>query len=164
VRTNIGAEESSLDSFGIHHQEEIERKRKKERKEKKNMVTTATDVIDWDEAMQQCGEDEEFLRELLDDLRTEMNSQLIAMDEAIRNPPANNIPKACTVICRAAHVIKGAASNLMCGQLRETATALESSASAANHNPTLLVDVKEKFEELKVAVDAYHAHLGTIGV
>ena len=35
-----------------------------------------TEVIDWEEAMQQCGDDEEFLRELLADLRTEMETQV----------------------------------------------------------------------------------------
>ena len=35
-----------------------------------------TNVIDWQEAMQQCGDDEEFLRELLADLRSEVQTQL----------------------------------------------------------------------------------------
>jgi hypothetical protein len=34
------------------------------------------DVINWEEAMQQCGDDEEFLRELLEDLRSETDTQL----------------------------------------------------------------------------------------
>ena len=42
------------------------------------------DVIDWDEAMQQCGDDEEFLRELLGDLREETDSQMAQMDEIIK--------------------------------------------------------------------------------
>ena len=33
-------------------------------------------VINWGDAMQQVGEDEEFLRELLNDLRTETDAQL----------------------------------------------------------------------------------------
>jgi hypothetical protein len=33
-------------------------------------------VINWDEAMQQVGDDEEFLRELLGDLRTELQTQI----------------------------------------------------------------------------------------
>ena len=33
-------------------------------------------VINWEEAMQQVGEDEEFLKELLTDLRGEVESQL----------------------------------------------------------------------------------------
>lgn len=39
-------------------------------------MSTQTDVIDWPEAMQQCGDDEEFLREVLADLRTEVEAQL----------------------------------------------------------------------------------------
>ena len=35
-----------------------------------------TEVIDWDQAMEQCGEDEEFLRELLGDLRDELDNQI----------------------------------------------------------------------------------------
>lgn len=41
-------------------------------------------VIDWEEAMQQCGEDEEFLRELLEDLREETKTQMDRMVEIIR--------------------------------------------------------------------------------
>ena len=42
------------------------------------------DVIDWDEAMQQCGEDEEFLRELLADLRSETDTQMAKIEETIK--------------------------------------------------------------------------------
>lgn len=41
------------------------------------------EVIDWDEAMEQCGDDEEFLRELLDDLRGEADTQLTKIEEII---------------------------------------------------------------------------------
>jgi hypothetical protein len=43
-----------------------------------------SEVIDWDEAMQQCGDDEEFLRELLGDLREETDTQMTKIDEVIR--------------------------------------------------------------------------------
>ena len=43
-----------------------------------------SDVIDWDEAMQQCGDDEDFLRELLDDLRSETDTQMLKIEETIR--------------------------------------------------------------------------------
>jgi hypothetical protein len=43
-----------------------------------------SDVIDWDEAMQQCGDDEEFLRELLADLRSETETQMLRIAETIR--------------------------------------------------------------------------------
>jgi len=35
-----------------------------------------SDVIDWDEAMEQVGGDEDFLHELLGDLQEELNTQL----------------------------------------------------------------------------------------
>lgn len=40
-------------------------------------------VIDWEEAMQQCGDDDEFLRELLADLRDETDSQMNRMEEIV---------------------------------------------------------------------------------
>jgi hypothetical protein len=47
------------------------------------MAAQPTDVIDWFEAMQQCGEDEEFLRELLADLRSETETQLVNIEGTI---------------------------------------------------------------------------------
>ena len=47
------------------------------------MAVPPNDVIDWHEAMQQCGDDEEFLRELLVDLRTETEQQLAPIPESI---------------------------------------------------------------------------------
>lgn len=47
-------------------------------------MAAPSDVIDWDEAMEQCGDDEEFLRELLGDLRGETDAQLIKIEETIR--------------------------------------------------------------------------------
>ena len=43
-----------------------------------------SEVIDWDEAMQQCGDDEEFLRELLADLRSETDTQMSKIEETIK--------------------------------------------------------------------------------
>lgn len=36
----------------------------------------SSEVINWADALQQCGDDEEFLRELLADLRTETETQV----------------------------------------------------------------------------------------
>ena len=47
-------------------------------------MATTTGVIDWDEAMEQCGDDEEFLRELLADLRGETTAQVEKIEETIR--------------------------------------------------------------------------------
>jgi hypothetical protein len=46
-------------------------------------MAQTTDVIDWDEAMQQCGDDEEFLKELLADLRSETETQLVNIEGII---------------------------------------------------------------------------------
>mmetsp|Transcript_16099 Transcript_16099/g.29897 ORF Transcript_16099/g.29897 Transcript_16099/m.29897 type:complete len:129 (+) Transcript_16099:328-714(+) len=127
---------------------------------------SSSEVIDWDEAMQQCGEDEEFLRELLADLRSETDTQMAKIEETIRNPTDSPFIQ----IMRASHVIKGAASNLMCAQLRHSAMNLESAASAAANdsngvsNPSVLQPVQEKYEELKVAVANYHDYLKSVGV
>jgi len=40
-------------------------------------------VIDWDEAMEQCGDDEDFLRELLSDLNGEIHTQMVKIEEAL---------------------------------------------------------------------------------
>lgn len=48
--------------------------------------STATDyshVIDWTEAMEQCGDDEDFLRELLSDLRGEIDAQIVKIDAVL---------------------------------------------------------------------------------
>jgi len=127
---------------------------------------TGIDVIDWDEAMQQCGDDEEFLRELLGDLRDETDSQMTVMEEVIQNPTDNPFGH----IVRAAHVIKGAASNLMCEQLRVTAMALETTAGTAANTPNgkdkpeVLGSVQEKLDALKVAVKNYHDYLASVDV
>ena len=76
------------------------------------------------------------------------------------------------LIMRASHVIKGASSNLMCQQLRTTATNLEQGAAAANQiepaNVAALeaetVKVKQLFGELKTAVDNYHQFLNSKGL
>ena len=41
-------------------------------------------MIDWQEAMDQCGDDEEFLRELLSDLRGEIDAQLVKIEDALK--------------------------------------------------------------------------------
>jgi HPt (histidine-containing phosphotransfer) domain-containing protein len=74
---------------------------------------------------------------------------------------------------RASHVIKGAASNLMCAQLRHGAMQLETAASSASNEPSgeddtkdtkLLQEVKDRYEELKVAVKKYHEYLESVDI
>jgi len=42
-----------------------------------------SNVIDWEEAMEQCGDDEDFLRELLSDLRGEVDAQVVQINEIL---------------------------------------------------------------------------------
>ena len=41
-------------------------------------------VINWEEAMQQCGDDEEFLHELLADFKSELETQLTSIAATIQ--------------------------------------------------------------------------------
>ena len=74
-------------------------------------------------------------------------------------------------IMRAAHVIKGASSNLMCQQLRATAMALEQAASVANGSAGDAAAVaanapivQARHGDLRKAVQNYHAFLQSIGI
>ena len=40
------------------------------------MSMSQDEIVNWEEAMTQCGDDEEFLRELLADLRQEIDTQV----------------------------------------------------------------------------------------
>mmetsp|Transcript_38384 Transcript_38384/g.84249 ORF Transcript_38384/g.84249 Transcript_38384/m.84249 type:complete len:183 (-) Transcript_38384:465-1013(-) len=180
----------------------------------------ANEVIDWDEAMEQCGDDEEFLRELLADLRGEIDLQVKRIDEILRrvrflyvpddqaDAMYDSLPDSTSVIIsnllsfslissevlishlrcspthnmqvpdgafhqimKAAHAIKGSASNLMCQQLRQASMALESTAAAANDDAgdpaavqTHLPMVTARFNELRQAVQNYHDFLSKIGI
>jgi len=134
-----------------------------EQKKKKKQGWKDSPVIDWEEAMQQCGDDEEFLLELLEDLREETDQQVTRMEESIKDKDESFVP-----IVRAAHVIKGAASNLMCEQLRFTAMLLENGSQEAvnkggdKKDKALLESVQKKLNGLKEAVANYHEKLEEI--
>lgn len=123
-------------------------------------------VINWEEAMNQVGDDEEFLRELLGDLRTESDTQLNNITAMIQNPSQTPFH----TIMRAAHVVKGAASNLMCEQLRVAATNLEASARQASEAgeraapPQLQSTVQAHYTELQHATQNLRGYLQQIGV
>jgi len=124
-------------------------------------------VIDWDEAMQQCGDDEEFLLELLADLREETDTQMARMEEIVEKKEPTH--STFVGLVRAAHVIKGAASNLMCEQLRVTAMSLETNAQNADNAEVekktgLLATALKDFDLLKVAVANYHEYTEELGV
>ena len=75
---------------------------------------------------------------------------------------------------RAAHVIKGAAANLMCGQLRQASYNLEQAASRAHEAsssnnaaaipPELMHNVQVYYNEMQQARQNYLSYLQSIGV
>jgi HPt (histidine-containing phosphotransfer) domain-containing protein len=70
---------------------------------------------------------------------------------------------------RAAHVIKGAAANLMCGQLREASMQLEQSASRAHEagpgiTPDMTMAVQTNYAAMQQAGQNFFAFLQSIGV
>uniref|UniRef100_A0A7S3L651 HPt domain-containing protein n=1 Tax=Amphora coffeiformis TaxID=265554 RepID=A0A7S3L651_9STRA len=129
-------------------------------------MTAQTDVIDWQEAMQQCGDDEEFLREVLADLRTEVEAQLSIIAEIINNPQGTPYHQ----IMRSAHLLKGAAANLMCGALRTASMQLEDSARAAHEQgetaspPDVQAAVQAAHRNLQQAAQNFVAFLFSIGL
>mmetsp|Transcript_15 Transcript_15/g.13 ORF Transcript_15/g.13 Transcript_15/m.13 type:complete len:119 (-) Transcript_15:305-661(-) len=118
-------------------------------------MADSSQVIDWGEAMQQCGDDEEFLRELLVDLRTESEQQIANIQGIIQSPPANPYEG----IMRSAHMLKGASANLMCNQLRQASLNLEEAARRANQQ-----GVQAAYGELQMAFTNYVQFLGSIGL
>mmetsp|Transcript_6672 Transcript_6672/g.13949 ORF Transcript_6672/g.13949 Transcript_6672/m.13949 type:complete len:121 (-) Transcript_6672:338-700(-) len=120
-------------------------------------MTAASDVINWEEAMQQCGDDEEFLRELLVDLRTEVETQVTNINGIVQSPPAGVNPY--EQIMRSAHMLKGASANLMCSQLRMSSLKLEEAARNSNQ-----IAVQTAYGELQVAIQNFFAYLQSIGL
>uniref|UniRef100_A0A7S2XTL1 HPt domain-containing protein n=1 Tax=Fibrocapsa japonica TaxID=94617 RepID=A0A7S2XTL1_9STRA len=75
-------------------------------------------VINWAEAMEQVGDDEEFLHELLGDLFNETQAHVESLKASVPSRDTETVRQK-------AHSIKGAAANLMCHRLREAALFLE---------------------------------------
>uniref|UniRef100_A0A7S2WSE6 HPt domain-containing protein n=1 Tax=Eucampia antarctica TaxID=49252 RepID=A0A7S2WSE6_9STRA len=122
-----------------------------------------TEIIDWEEAMEQCGDDEEFLRELLGDLRQEVSAQILKIDGVFLTSPTP--PDIFHLIMRAAHVVKGSSSNLMCKHLQETSTRLEESASFANKSMDCdKQNLQIIHSQMRVAFENYKDFLISIGV
>ncbi len=69
-------------------------------------------------------------------------------------------------IMRAAHVVKGAASNLMCYDLRDTSSHLEAAANSANLQTieSSAMEVQQQYADMKVAFDQLNQFLHSIGV
>jgi len=131
----------------------------------------AQEIINWEAALQQVEDDEEFLRELLVDLKAEAETQVEKIKNAFLAPSMSDGER-CEITRRASHVIKGAASNLMCTQLREASAQLEALAKAQLEglsqagmaDPTMQPTMQSLAESLGQAMQNYVAFLESIGV
>ena len=67
---------------------------------------------------------------------------------------------------RAAHVVKGAASNLMCYDLRDTSSSLEATAKNAHQREDAShpMMVQQQCADMKTAFDQLNQFLHSIGV
>mmetsp|Transcript_2205 Transcript_2205/g.1972 ORF Transcript_2205/g.1972 Transcript_2205/m.1972 type:complete len:125 (-) Transcript_2205:93-467(-) len=94
-------------------------------------------IIDWDEAMNQVGGDDNFLDEVLQDLLTESKQAEIEIGQGIKDKDYN-------IIMKAAHRIKGSASYLCCEQLKDISLQLQDTARDGIDNPSdKLLDIIE---------------------
>mmetsp|Transcript_6781 Transcript_6781/g.9767 ORF Transcript_6781/g.9767 Transcript_6781/m.9767 type:complete len:121 (-) Transcript_6781:363-725(-) len=118
------------------------------------------DIINWNRAMENCGDDEEFLIELLVDFSEELIDPMRRIQNAFRDIQSNS-PENYTTIQRAAHVIKGAAANLACSQLHNSSADLEAFIQGAyKSNMDMLA---AKIRKLESDVEAYMGFLKTLG-
>lgn len=96
--------------------------------------------------MNQVGDDEEFLEEVLQDL---LNEAKTAEDEIAEGIVARNFD----VISKAAHRIKGSASYLFCDDLKNVSLSLQDLGHKAHIGEgdvnALLVEIKSLFETYK---------------
>jgi len=123
-------------------------------------IDTGDNFINWNDALEQCDDDVDFLRELLADLRDEMMSQLKKMAKCFTETGKCLHSEEYHCLEMGAHAIKGAASNLMCEHLRQGADNLERSAGKARDakekvTEDMHLEVEEYFNELRSIAEAY---------
>ena len=105
--------------------------------------------IGWAEALDTVNDDKEFLREVLDDLVTELGTAKEEIAAAIKKKDFETIMKS-------AHRVKGSASYLACHPLKDCAYTLQQ----MGHNGSTDADLEEikaefqRFNKLVVATEA----------
>mmetsp|Transcript_29566 Transcript_29566/g.64845 ORF Transcript_29566/g.64845 Transcript_29566/m.64845 type:complete len:115 (+) Transcript_29566:59-403(+) len=106
------------------------------------------EYINWSEAMETVNDDKEFLKEVLDDLVTELETAKEEISAAIKRKDFESIMKS-------AHRVKGSASYLACHPLKDCAFKLQQ----MGHNGSTDKDLEEietefqKFNKLVVATE-----------
>lgn len=91
-------------------------------------------AIDWDVALEQVGGEEDFLKELLQDIFKEAQEAQEEMDTLIKSD--DELGKRLDKIGKAAHKIKGSASYLGCKALQEISKELQDAGHDGAKDPT----------------------------
>jgi len=114
----------------------------------KDLTHLPQGFISWKESVERVGDDEEFLIELLNDLKTLVKESLPNLIELARN---SNFPE----IRAIAHSIKGASGNLGLNMIYQTTLNLEDKANKSNSDEVnqLIEDLVLEFEHLKTLVE-----------
>ena len=114
-------------------------------------------TIDWDGALNQVADDEEFLQEVLGDLQSETEDALATIKKGMSQ-------RTFTIVMKAAHQIKGSAAYLCCTDLQNVAKNLqmlgnegvsmldgkeEGGGRAARGADTIWVEIGNVFAELE---------------
>ena len=86
------------------------------------LVAIMFEIIDWEQALEQVADDQEFLEEILGDLITETEDALGRIVDGVTQGSF-------TVVMKAAHQVKGSTAYLYCAQVQETAKKLQALAN-----------------------------------
>mmetsp|Transcript_33385 Transcript_33385/g.34011 ORF Transcript_33385/g.34011 Transcript_33385/m.34011 type:complete len:211 (-) Transcript_33385:257-889(-) len=106
--------------------------------------------INWKEALNQVGDDREFLNEVLSDLLDEAKTAEDDIGKAVRDRDFGGV-------MRAAHRIKGSASYLSCTPLKDIAFTLQQSGHDGEENPTnmaLWTSIEAQYAEFIKLINA----------
>jgi HPt (histidine-containing phosphotransfer) domain-containing protein len=108
-------------------------------------------TVDWDAASEQVGGDDEFLKEVLDDLISEADAAVDEMKSAIEE-------KSYDGVMHPAHRIKGSASYLYCEALKDVSLRLQDLGKKK--------DTPEEgdWEEIAAAYDEFVSYLEDLRV
>ncbi|CAM9171821.1 unnamed protein product [Phaeothamnion confervicola] len=113
---------------------------------------SSTPVMNWPAAVEQCGGDEAFVRELVIDMFNESGDHLKELVAAV---PVRDTQ----TVQGVSHSMKGAAANLMCLRLKQAATDLEKLALSAATGKVTAEEAGPEMDALFRAVEQEMAAL-----
>lgn len=115
-------------------------------------------VIDWTLALEQVGQDESFLLEVLNDLIHEIDVGVVDIQSGIDKSDFDTVRKV-------AHRIKGSASYLNCDHLQKISFELQNAGDKGDRGTgkasELWAQIKELFADLKTAFEDLKAEIAT---